>query len=464
MTYWIVAITLTAILVAWYMWSGKSSKAVDAMDAAICAGDEEALSRLLKEHPEVVAELNDVTFLLMKSVLLNRPGMVQEVLDMGHRGRDLQQCALLHDVNLLNLAIEKADADVLRMLLVAGMDVGAETVAPVLVCYSEGKPEHLRVLEMFEATTIGAEQNETCLTPLHVASVAFSENAEAILQMVGRLLESGADVNAMTTGGNTPLDAALDETHDGAGDSAALVELLRQHGGVTGRSLRVPNAAYTGCVYLASALENLPAVELPDGVRMQLINAPVGKELPLEGMEFFGVTDAELGKIKAHKAHVQVSVSGAHGEDPLAVAKRCVVALYRIAEQTDCVAVQLGDSIVVEDDYHLEDDAPCNPMLYAPVKLGRVENKYIVMDTDGLAVFGLSEVELVMEQKLLKKNKKLNLMELIWNLRGVASAGVSAWENGHTASVNGVFCRIFQGKHALTEKEGIIFYADDYER
>lgn len=40
------------------------------------------------------------------------------------------------------------------------------------------------------------------------------------------------------------------------------------------------------------------------------------------------------------------------------------------------------------------------------------------MDTDGLAVFGLSEVELVMEQKLLKKNKKLNLMELIWNLRG----------------------------------------------
>ena len=121
MTYGIVAIILLVLALVWLIVSGRSGRLIDEMEAAIKAGDDAQFSSLLKKNGQEVTSLNDVTYLLLRAVMHNRYGMVQEILDLGHKASDLQRCALDHEVNLLSLAISEADADVLRILLAAGM-------------------------------------------------------------------------------------------------------------------------------------------------------------------------------------------------------------------------------------------------------------------------------------------------------------------------------------------------------
>ncbi|MBN2128520.1 MAG: ankyrin repeat domain-containing protein [Sedimentisphaerales bacterium] len=66
-------------------------------------------------------------------------------------------------------------------------------------------------------------------TPLHKAA------QYANTKMAAAFIENGADVNALTTKGRTPLDYAYETDRDG---KRGLVELLRAAGGDTGRNVR----------------------------------------------------------------------------------------------------------------------------------------------------------------------------------------------------------------------------------
>ena len=458
MTYGIVAIILLVLALVWLIVSGRSGRLIDEIEATIKAGDDAQFSSLLKKNGQEVTSLNDVTYLLLRAVMHNRYGMVQEILDLGHKASDLQRCALDHEVNLLSLAISEADADVLRILLAAGMKDEVEVSSPLLNCYVHGKPEHLRVLQMFDATQILPAQNERGYTPLHVAAIKFSRNPEGVLSMIRPLLENGADVNAVTVVGNTPLDMALDETHEGAGKTEALVELLKEYGGRTGRSLRVPQPSYTGRVYFAKELPQLLTDALPCGVEVRYMDAPAQDGVPSRAqMEVYAVSEKDVEKLLSHQAYVEVCVKGQAGEDPLQVAARALSVLVKLASMPDIVGVQFEQAVIVSEDYKLCDEDSFNPLLYTTLHFGQYKDEFVMVDTAGLSRFGLPEVELIVNCKTLAKNKKIGLARLVADLSSVAIMGTSAWEPGHTATLCGLFCKIGYGKHSVTEKEGFVF-------
>lgn len=461
MTYWIVAAVLTVILVAWLTKGGKgNNKAVEAMEAAITAGDEELLSRLLKTHPAVAENVNDVTFLLVKAVCRNREGMVRELLDLGHPGREIQQCALLHEVDVLSTAIKDANADVLRMLMVAGMEAEAEFASPMLCCYVLGRPEHLRVLKMFDALSATETQNERKFSRLHALSLCFEDNADVLLKMAEDALKDGADVNALSAAGNTPLDFAMDTTHVGAGDRSALQELFLRYGAKTGRALRVSCPCYESVAYFSEKSPDLSALDLPEGVQVLGSDAPDAEPLPVDALEEKCEKNPELAHMATHRAHVRVKVQGACGEDPLVVAKRMLGVLMQVAALPGCAGVRNGSSIVPASCCVVDEEAPgvFYPLLFTDVMIGLTGDKVYAVDTVGLSAYGLPEAELLVEEKLLKK-KGCQIQELVFVLLAELVTGESVWEEGHTATLKNLFCLIASGKHLITENQGLVFVA-----
>lgn len=461
MTYGIIAIILLMLGVAWYIITGRSDKRVQELEEAINAGDDENFAAMLKGSPQVLESVSDVTFLLVKAIIRNRASMVQDLLDSGHASAEIQACAVEHDVDLLNLAIESADAEVLRMLLVAGMKEAAEESAPVLACYSCGKPEHLAVLRHFDAAGITEKQNERGHTPLHAAAYCFANHAEQVLAMIKPLLECGADVNALSAGGNTPLDMALDSTHEGSGDTKLLVDLLLSYGARRGRSLRVPKPTYSGLVLYADAQPVLPTVELPEGVELALHTGETADinvdDIPNE----YDVTDEQKARMKAHRAYASVRVNGRQGEDPLEVAERALSVLAKLAIGNGVLGVQFERSLLdisrFENHQLIEENGQYCPMLYATLRFSCTEDAVVLVDTAGLARFGLQEIELIIDSKKIKKNKNEAISGLIADLSAAALAGASAWESGHTATIRGMFCHIGYGKHAITSNDGLVF-------
>ena len=461
MTYGVIAILLLILAVVWYIATGRADKRMDELEAAIAQGNDALFSQLLKASPKVAENVSDVTFLLLKSIMANRESMVQDLLDLGHCMCEVQHCAVDHGVDLLSVAIETASVDVLRMLMSAGMKETQEISPPVLTCYAAGKPEHLKILQMFDATELSATQKQTGLTPLHVAALGFAENREVILAMLKPLLAGGADVNAMSAGGNTPLDMAMDKTHAGAGNTDALVELLLAHGARRGRSLRVPEPAYSGRLYFAEAQPSLATADLPAGVQLVPHADTVAD---IEGADFpqeFTTTDAGKAALQAHRSYVEVHVRGKHGEDPLEVAGRGLQVLTALSKTPGVVGVQFEKTLLVPSEYVLvEEDGTFSPLLYADLRIGCTQDKMILVDTAGLSRFGLREVELIVADKNVKKDRTSLLSGLVADLSAAVLAGSSAWEAGHTASLRGMFCRIGYGKHAITENEGFVFLVD----
>lgn len=461
MTYGIIAILLLILAVVWFVVTGRGDKRITEMETAIEQGDEELFTALLKASPKVVENVSDVTFLLLKSIIANRASMVQELLDLGHPVAEIQECAGEHGVDLLSECIESADADVLRILLAAGMKETAEGTAPVLTCYAAGKPEHLKILQMFEATGFSPKQTEPGYTPLHAAGVRFSANAEPILAMVKPLLEQGADVNALTACGNTPLDYAMDLTHEGGGDTEELVKLLRAYGARRGRCLRVPQPVYKGRVYFSCEQPALSVPELPAGVELlphAQQNVDIAEELfPKE----FSTTAANKTAVRAHRSYADLCVTGNPGDDPLEVASRGLAVLVALAKNKEVTGVQFEQSLLVPTEYELEfADGSFNPLWYAELRTGKTQDKMILVDTSGLTRFGLSEVELVVSYNAVKKNANEMMNGLMSDLSSVVIAGKSAWEPGHTATLRGMFCHIGYGKHTITQNEGFVFVVD----
>ena len=66
------------------------------------------------------------------------------------------------------------------------------------------------------------------VTPLHLAA------DRGHTEVVELLITKGAEVNAQSDGGNTPLDWAVDSAHS----DEETADLLRKHGGKTGEELK----------------------------------------------------------------------------------------------------------------------------------------------------------------------------------------------------------------------------------
>ena len=111
--------------------------------------------------------------------------------------------------------------------------------------------------------------------PLHFAAFAGSRApAERVTETIVALLDSGSDVNLVDENGNTPLDTAISRENQAAAD------LLREHGGKTGRELKEFNIDTTKAVERFKRHWTIGDTELPELTANEqlLITAAMGED------------------------------------------------------------------------------------------------------------------------------------------------------------------------------------------
>lgn len=122
-------------------------------------------------------------------------------------------------LELLHLAAEEGDDELIQMLIRRGVDVNtvnSKGNSPLLIASTSGEEATVKLLLGYEGVIID-HRNTLRVTPLiEAASHGHSE-------IVRLLLDVGADVNAQTIYGNSPLSLAAE-----FGQDEAVAEILKQ--------------------------------------------------------------------------------------------------------------------------------------------------------------------------------------------------------------------------------------------
>lgn len=125
----------------------------------------------------------------------------------------------------LRTAVGLGDTPVVDLLLARGADARAEAADGTTALHEaafSGCPDEARPLLKAGAVVDARDRDE--LTPLHYVA-GYPDAADEHRAVAELLVLSGADVNARTQSGKTPLDLALEHPWTG------LPEVLRAHGG-----------------------------------------------------------------------------------------------------------------------------------------------------------------------------------------------------------------------------------------
>ena len=125
-------------------------------------------------------------------------------------------------------AAEKGNIEAVKQHLAAGVDVNWKNIASLTPLHYAAHNGHKEIAELLIAN--GANVNakmDNGFTSLHWAAIARNAH-EGHKEVAELLIAEGADVNAKDSSGATPLDWADGETAD----------LLRKHGGKTGKELK----------------------------------------------------------------------------------------------------------------------------------------------------------------------------------------------------------------------------------
>lgn len=420
-------------------------------------GDAAALRLLLQKNRSYLVD-DDYELLvsyLTVAVMENSPDCMKELLSLGGNAAHLQErLKETDDVELLNLCVQHGSPEMLRLLLESGMNPETETESPWLGCIVHGSVEKARVLVELGADKITESQSQEAHgnSPLHAVVYGWFYNPEESLAMLRYLLhEYGADVNACSISGNTPLDLACDETHVGYEKNDELRRLLTEAGGKRGRNLRVPVPTYSGRVFVKGELPDVAAIAaaMPESLTITAHAGQWNADTLRESLKESPLKDEVIAQIMSHSAYVEVAVQGRENEDPVTVAERALTALYMFETMPGVVGVQFQSFIGSAFKGEPEELMPYN---LVGVALGRTEDDDYLLATQGMTDFGLPEVELEMPASVYEK--RLSPFEPLGDVLYQLMRGTSAIEPGHTMTLCNLYSEVEWRSLVTTGSEG----------
>lgn len=296
------------------------------------------------------------------------------------------------------------DMKAIRFLLEHGANPDAGLAFPPMIdALKWGNEELVQLLLAHGATPGGMDEciNPSQDTPLHsLCSARAGDNRELVIKRVKALLEAGADVNALTAAGHTPLDVAMekkgdeDKPMDKAGIlplHVELIDLLKQHGAKRGCQLRCPAPRFCGRVLVngtlpaAAQLQALAAVE--PVARLEAVNHAWKGEGLGALVDDAAMSDEQKRAVLAHTCYVEVTLQE-NGSVPLELGQRYMRLMGSLAKMPGCVGVDYGRTVVAAE--------------YAP-KLGEepelapailVQGKWLNLgqDTENLVTEGMEDL------------------------------------------------------------------------
>ncbi|MDO5464453.1 MAG: ankyrin repeat domain-containing protein [Akkermansia sp.] len=424
---------------------------------AIEKGDVAALRILLQKNRSYLVD-DDYELLvsyLMVAMMENSTDCMKELLSLGGNAAHLQErLKETDDVELLNLCVQHGSPEMLRLLLESGMKPETETESPWLSCIVHGSVEKARVLVELGADKITESQSQEAHgnSPLHAVVYGWFYNPEESLAMLRYLLhEYGADVNACSISGNTPLDLACDETHVGYEKNDELRRLLTEAGGKRGRNLRVPVPTYSGRVFVKGELPDVATIAKawPEGVTITAHTGQWNADTLRESLDESPLKDEVIAQIMSHTAYVEVAVLGNVNDDPVSVAERALTALFLFETMPGVVGVQFQSFI---GSAFKGEPGELMPYNLVGVALGRTEDDEYLLATQGMTDYGLPEVELEMPESVYEK--RLTPFEPLADVLYQLMRGTSAIEPGHTMTLCNLYSEVEWGTLVTTGCEG----------
>lgn len=352
----------SAVLLALTLWAGHREWIFN--DKGVW----ERLARAIKKNrPEQAARCVREVVQVSKLSLVHKNCLASYLSDAFKQQRwqvadaMLQAGATFGAESLVEECVRAGNLRAVRMLLEHGVNPDAGGYYPPLLrATAEGRQDMAELLLAHGATPLGkpTRYNPEGLTALHVLCAERNPEmgTEAQLRIATGLLQEGADVNALTTGGFTPLDAATDARHPGTA-AAELRDLLLAHGAKHGPLLRVPHACYTA-------------------------------ELRIKGKPTEWPTVGHGCRLHAENEKAEVYCQAEAGELPIATAARLATAVQELCHSGLVTAADLGGGFTRADKIAKAEQ----PLLYMLRLHPCSTDELNGLETEGMHRFGLPEL------------------------------------------------------------------------
>lgn len=317
---------------------------------------------------------DDVAYHLRSALQKERWAVATAMLNAGAANPAILTPPHFLALGVLEQCVADDNLPAVRLLLEHGAPPDAGTYYPPLLdALARGRQDIADLLLAHGATPHGANPdfNPDRITALHLlCSYRWVEDAAAAIQTAERLLQEGADINARTLTGFTPLDAAMDSRFSTGTAHPDLLAFLRARGAERGALLSLPQASYHASVLMKGAPIELPP--LCHGCELEQVEAPTTAPMP-------------------HEWQVLLTCRSSDGELPLAAAHQLALAVQELCRSGRAVAADLGNGFtpatVIADAEH--------PLLCILRLHSCNSENQAGLETEGMPRFGLPELRAV---------------------------------------------------------------------